>query len=123
MRYATKAMLAAALTLSLGSPALAAAPVALAAGGRTIAGPGNVIVAKTTMATLMSNYFGNDACVTVVNTGATDFTLGTAGAGTNSIDVPAHQSAALCQPAMTGATLTCSGAQSGDCKAVWRVDR
>lgn len=122
MRSTTKAALAAALTLALGSPVLAAPPL-LGAGGRTIAGPGSVVVDKTAMATLMSNYFGNDACVTVVNMGATDFTLGTVGGGSSSVVVPAHQSAALCQGALTTVTLTCDGAQSGACKAVWRVDR
>ena len=124
MRLPVKAMTTAAIAiLALGSPALAATVPALGVGGRTIAGPGLVRVPKTTMATVMSNYFGNDACVTVVNLGATDLTIDTAGTGPSSTVVAAHQSTALCQAALTGVTLTCSGAQSGDCLAMWRVDR
>jgi hypothetical protein len=124
MRFATKAMIAAATTiLALGSPAFAATVPALGAGGRTIAGPGLVKVPKTTVATVMSNYFGNDACVTVLNLGATDFTVDTAGTGPSSTIVAAHESTSLCQAALTGVTITCSGAQSADCLAMWRVDR
>ena len=123
MRFSRKAMLATAMAVSVGSTALAATAPMLGADGRTIAGPGNVVVPKTTMATLMSNYFGNDACVTVINLGPTDFTLDTAGTGTGSIVVAARESASLCQAALTTVTLTCSGAQAGDCRAAWRVDR
>jgi hypothetical protein len=124
MRLAAKTMMAAAIAIaSLGSPALAATVPALAAGGRTIAGPGLVKVPKTMIATVMSNYFGNDACVTVVNLGATDLTINTAGTGPSATVVAAHQSTSLCQPALTGVTLTCDGSQSADCLAAWRVDR
>ena len=91
-------------------------------GGRTIAGPGLVVVPKTMVATLISNYFGNDACVTVVNVSGPDLTLDT-NAGAGSLVVAAHESASLCQAALTTATVTCSGSQSGDCRALWRVDR
>jgi hypothetical protein len=110
------------MTLSLGSSALAAG-LALSAGGRTIAGPGIVNVAKTTSATVMSNYFGNDACVTVLNMGTTDFSLETTGGGVTAVVVAAHQSAALCQGALTSFAINCNGTQSAACHAMWRVDR
>jgi hypothetical protein len=116
-------VMAAIAICTLGSPALAVTLPALGAGGRTIAGPGFVKIPKTTVATVMSNYFGNDACVSVVNLGATDLTVNTAGAGPSATVVAAHQSTALCQAALTGVTLTCDGAQSADCLAMWRVDR
>jgi hypothetical protein len=124
MKLSTKAiMTATAIALALGAQAKAATVPALAAGGHTIAGPGLVNVPKTTMQSVMSNYFGNDACVTVVNLGTTDLTVDTAGSGPSSTIVGAHQSSSLCQQALTGVTITCSGPQSGDCHALWRVDR
>src|SRR5262249_47524711 len=107
----------------LGSPALAASVPALGAGGRTVAGPGLVRIPKTMFSDVMKNYFGNDACVTVVNLGNTDVQIDTAGTGPSTAVVTGHQSMTLCQPALTGVTLTCSGTQAGDCLAMWRVDR
>lgn len=124
MRLAAKSLLAAAMILSAGSPALAVTPLALGAGGRTVAGPGTVTMPKGAPAmTVMSNYFAIDSCVTVVNAGPVDLTVDTTGTGTGQAIVPALQSTSLCQAALTTVTLTCSGAQLGLCHGIWRVDR
>ncbi len=125
--YAVKSLhvlLLGAVLIGITSPALAAAPrTPLSAGGRTIAGPGNITVAKTQTETLMSNFWASDACVTVVNAGAVDLTLNTIGAGQHSIVVVPLDSVALCEESLTTVTLSCTGTQAGDCRVTWRVDR
>jgi len=122
MHRAARSMLIAAIVISAASTAHAGT-LPLPAGGRTMAGPGAVTMLKTVMVPLITNFFGNDACVTVVNTGSVDVTLDTTGSGTGQAVVAPLLSTTLCQPALTAATLTCSGAQGGLCHATWRMDR
>jgi len=116
-------VLAATACLLLSSSALAGcAPAGLAAGGRTLAGPGVTAVAANTPATVYGDPSGNsNTCVTVVNAGTAAVRLSLTDGGTPStIDVPVGDSGALCKDSTQQVDLTCLAAM---CRANWRVDR
>lgn len=118
-------VLAATAALLLSSSALAGgAPAGLAAGGRTLAGPGVTIVAANASATVYGDPSGNsDACVTVVNTGTAAVRLSMDDGGTPAtIDVAVGDSGALCKDSTQQVDLICLGV-SGSCRANWRLDR
>ena len=123
MKRIAKSTCAVALLLGLVSPAFAAVPKGLEPGGRTLAGPGAVVVAKGASEVLLTNLWATDACVTVANAGPIDLTVATSGAGQHSIVVLPGDTYGLCEEAMVSVTLSCSGAQAGTCRASWRVDR
>jgi hypothetical protein len=107
------------LTSALVAPALAAKSLGLVAGGRTLAGPGSVVLAVNTTATVFSNGDQN-ACATVANVGSSAVRLTAIGSTTSSIDVPAGASGALCKPVLDQVDLSCIGVAA--CTAQWRVD-
>jgi hypothetical protein len=116
-------VLAATACLLLSSAALAgAAPSGLAAGGRTLAGPGVMAAAASASATLYGDPSGNsNTCVTVVNAGTATVRLSMTDGGTPAtIDVPVGDSGALCMDSTQQVDLICPGAM---CRANWRVDR
>jgi hypothetical protein len=123
MNKLSKSICAVALLFGFVSPAIAVPPRGLEAGGRTLAGPGTVVVAKGASEVVLSNLWATDACVTVANVGVIDLTVATAGVGQHSVVVLPGDTYGLCEEAMVSASLSCTGAQAGTCRASWRVDR
>ena len=114
--------LAAILMLAWATPALAAKSVPLAAGGRTLAGPGTASLALNATATVYTDGAGSaDACATVVVSGSAAVRLSMVAGSTSTIDVPVGASGALCKNNLERADLTCLGG-TNSCSAQWRVD-
>jgi hypothetical protein len=97
---------------------------ALAAAGRTIAGPGTAnAVTAAGETTILSGNNELDACVTAINVGSSMATVELSGTGSASIDLNPGETRALCREDMTGMSITCLGVSSDDsCSVEWRLD-
>ncbi len=111
--------LAVAVISTLAAPALAASTVALAPGGRTLAGPGTTSIAIADTETVFADGY-RDACVTVANSGRAAVQVLAVGASSPTIAVQPGDSAGLCVLALDHVDLTCTGTTA--CAAQWRVD-
>jgi hypothetical protein len=113
--------LAVLLMLAGATPALAAKPLGLTAGGRTLAGPGSIPIAVNATVTVYTDATGSaDACATVANAGSSPVRLTLVGDASPTIDVAVSGSGALCEDGLERVDLTCLG--PGACSAQWRVD-
>jgi len=113
--------LAAMLALAAATPALAAKPLSLTPGGRTLAGPGQSALALNATATVYTDGAGSaNTCATVANVGSSAVRLTMVGNTTTTLDVAVAASGALCQDSLERVDLTCLGPAA--CTAQWRVD-
>jgi len=119
----THCLLAAAILLAPAAPSLAAGKgLNLAAGGRTIAGPGAVSIAMgDTVRVHEDPTVNRDVCVTLVNAGSAQLTLTLTGDTTPTTTVNPGVSKALCVANVHYVDVSCTGVNS--CSAQWRVDQ
>lgn len=94
---------------------------ALAAGGKTLAGPGTFAVGAdgNTQVYLALSGPAVDACVTVRNLSAGEIRVSASGA--SSLDVAVGETRSACYGGLSLLDLACR--QGARCEAVWRVDR
>jgi hypothetical protein len=119
----THFLVAAALLLTPGAPAMAAGKAGgLAAGGRTVAGPGSLQLAMGAQERVHEDPTMNrDVCVTLVNTGSSQLTLTLTGDTTPSTTVNQGVTKALCVANVHFVDVSCTGTNA--CNAQWRVDQ
>ena len=119
----THVLVAAALLLVQAVPAIAAGkPGSLTPGGRTIAGPGSVLLDTGTQARVHEDpTVGRNVCVTLANTGRSQLTMTLTGDTTPSASVDPGVSKALCVGNVHFVDVSCTGANA--CSAQWRVDQ
>jgi hypothetical protein len=118
--------LIATMLLGVAGPAVAGPSATLAAGGRTLAGPGKTSMAATLTDTVYTHASTNtDACTTVINSSkGSNVTITMVGpaASTVTLDVAPSDTATLCHDGVVRVDLTCVDTDSA-CVAQWRVDR
>jgi hypothetical protein len=119
----THFLVAAVLLVAAGAPALAAGKTGgLAAGGRTISGPGSLQLAIGAQARVHEDPTVNrDVCVTLVNTGRSQLTMTLTGDTTPSTTFDPGVSKALCVGNVHYVDVSCTGVSA--CSAQWRVDQ
>jgi hypothetical protein len=119
----THCLLAAVILLAPAAPSLAAGKgLNLAAGGRTIAGPGMVQLAMGAQVRVHEDPTVNrDVCVTVANTGSAQLTLTLTGDTNPSTTLEAGVSKALCVANVHYVDVSCTGVNA--CTGQWRVDQ
>ena len=110
------------LLLLNAGPAMAAAKGGLAAGGRTVSGPGSFQLDMGAQVRIHEDPVANrDVCVTLVNTGSSQLTLALTGATNPTTTVNAGEQKALCVGNVEHADVSCTGTNS--CTGQWRVDQ
>jgi hypothetical protein len=115
-------VVALALVLAAGTPALAAGKTGdLVAAGRTLSGPGTVNLGTGAQLRVHTDPGAStDVCATVANSGREPVTLTLTGDTTPSIVVNPGDVRAQCVDNVQFVDVICSGANS--CTAQWRVD-
>ena len=104
-----------------------AKPPVMTAGGQTIAGPGQAVVAGGATVTVVRGLTDvssslNGVCATVVNVGKAPVRLDLIDGGTTSVTIPAGSSSTLCgDGSVDQVDLVCTGNKG--CLADYRVDQ
>ena len=120
-RKSVYAILAAALAVAWAGPAAAGSKSSLAAGGRTIGGPGDSTIAASATETVASQV-GSDGCATVVNTGNAAVDLSLIGNGTATVNVASRKTVVLCRSSLATVNIICQAVGSSTCSVSWRID-
>lgn len=94
--------------------------ITLTPGGRTLAGPGSVVVGAGATV-VVADGIGDKICATVANRAkAGSVLLELVGVSTDSLTVKVGQTVALCMDNTDAVQVTCQGAKA--CAVDWRVD-
>lgn len=119
----TQVLVAAALLLAPVAPAMAAGKAGgLIPGGRTLSGPGSLVLAIGAQARVHEDPTVNrDVCVTLVNTGRSQLTMALTGDTTPSTTLDPGVTKALCVGNVHYVDVSCTGVSA--CSAQWRVDQ